>query len=102
MSLRGGSKTRRNNLDVIQGDCSPAPTYRGGVARDARNDICREVIDMHYVSKIDTSSAKTPSLYERSSLGFRRAAYVERAMGSVHMGTGICYLDANGFIQPHL
>jgi mannose-6-phosphate isomerase-like protein (cupin superfamily) len=57
---------------------------------------------MHYVSKIDTSSAETPSLYERCSSGFRRAAYVERAMGSVHMGTGICYLDADGFIQPHL
>jgi mannose-6-phosphate isomerase-like protein (cupin superfamily) len=23
-------------------------------------------------------------------------------MGSVHMGTGICYLDANGAIRPHL
>ena len=23
-------------------------------------------------------------------------------MGSVHMGTGICYLDANGVVQPHL
>jgi Mannose-6-phosphate isomerase len=46
--------------------------------------------------------AQTPRLYERGSTGFRRVAYVERAMGSVHMGTGICYLDANGVIQPHL
>ena len=57
---------------------------------------------MHYVSKIDKATAQTPKLYENRSSGFRRAAYVERAMGSVHMGTGICYLDANGSIQPHL
>lgn len=28
--------------------------------------------------------------------------YVDRAIGSVHMGTGICYLDANGVVQPHV
>jgi mannose-6-phosphate isomerase-like protein (cupin superfamily) len=57
---------------------------------------------MHYVSKIDTTSAHTPKLYEKQSSGFRRTVYVDRAMGSVHMGTGICYLDANGVIQPHV
>ncbi|MBL8051678.1 MAG: cupin domain-containing protein, partial [Anaerolineales bacterium] len=57
---------------------------------------------MHHVSKIDSSTAQTPKLYESHSTGFRRAGYVDRAMGSVHMGTGICYLDANGVIQPHL
>lgn len=57
---------------------------------------------MHYVSRIDEALAKTPSLYEKQSSGFQRAAYVDRAMGSVHMGTGICYLDANGIIQSHL
>ncbi len=57
---------------------------------------------MHHVSKIDEAKSQTPKLYEQQSSGFRRAAYVDRAMGSVHMGTGICYLDANGIIQPHL
>jgi mannose-6-phosphate isomerase-like protein (cupin superfamily) len=57
---------------------------------------------MHFVSKTDSSTAQTPKLYEQGSSGFRRAIYVDRAMGSVHMGTGICYLDANGTIQPHL
>ena len=57
---------------------------------------------MHYVSKIDSASAQTPKLYESHSSGFRRVAYVENGMGSIHMGTGICYLDANGIIQPHL
>lgn len=57
---------------------------------------------MHFVSKIDPTSAQTPGAYEQGSSGFRRATYVDRAMGSVHMGTGICYLDPGGIVQPHL
>src|SRR4026209_2161190 len=57
---------------------------------------------MHYVSKIDATKIQTPKLYEKQSSGFRHAAYVDRAIGSVHMRTGICYLDADGIIQPHL
>ena len=57
---------------------------------------------MHAVSKIDPAAAQTPQLYQSHSTGFRRATYVDRAMGSVHMGTGICFLDAGGSIQPHL
>ena len=54
---------------------------------------------MHAVSKIDPAAAQTPQLYQPHSIGFRRATYVDRAMGSVHMGTGICFLDPNGAIQ---
>ncbi len=57
---------------------------------------------MHHVSKIDLASARTPALYERHSTGFRRATYVDRVMGSVHMGGGICYLDPKGVIQRHV
>ena len=57
---------------------------------------------MHAVSKIDPAAAQTPQLYRPHSTGFRRATYVDRAMGSVHMGTGICFLDAAGVVQPHL
>ncbi len=57
---------------------------------------------MHAVSKIDPASAQTPPLYKPHSTGFRRATYVDRAVGSVHMGTGICFLDPKGSIQPHL
>jgi mannose-6-phosphate isomerase-like protein (cupin superfamily) len=46
--------------------------------------------------------AEIPELYRQGSTGFRRATYVERSMGSVHMGVGICYLDANGAIRPHI
>ncbi len=57
---------------------------------------------MHSVSKINPSSAQTPTLYQSHSSGFRRAAYVERVMGSVHMGAGICTLDVNGKIEMHV
>jgi mannose-6-phosphate isomerase-like protein (cupin superfamily) len=57
---------------------------------------------MHHVSKIDSESATTPPLYRQHSTGFRRATYVDRAMGSVHMGVGVCYLDPQGAIESHL
>ena len=57
---------------------------------------------MHSVSKIDESAATTPKSYEQHSTGFRRATYVDRAMGSVHMGVGVCFLAPGGEIQPHL
>jgi quercetin dioxygenase-like cupin family protein len=56
---------------------------------------------MHAVSKIDPATAQTPPIYKPHSTGFRRTTYVDRAIGSVHMGTGICFLDAGGSIEPH-
>lgn len=56
---------------------------------------------MHHVSKIDEAGAGTPALYANHSTGFRRSTYVDHAMGSVHMGVGVCYLDPGGAIQPH-
>src|ERR1044071_7075874 len=57
---------------------------------------------MHHVSRINAAAAKTPPLYVQHSAGFRRATYVDRAIVSVHMGAGICYLDPGGVIQPHM
>jgi quercetin dioxygenase-like cupin family protein len=57
---------------------------------------------MHSVSKINPFAAQTPAFYEPASSGFRRSAYVDRSMGSVHMGAAICHLDAGGVIQLHL
>jgi len=57
---------------------------------------------MHYVSKLDEAAAQTPEAYQEHSLGFRRATYVDRAMGSVHMGTGICALDGSGKVDFHV
>ena len=57
---------------------------------------------MHFVSKIDETTAQTPELYGKRSTGFRRATYVDHSMRSVHMGVGICYLEPNGVIEPHI
>ena len=57
---------------------------------------------MHHVSKISAGAALTPKIYDKLSTGFRRATYVDHAVGSVHMGAGICYLEPKGGIQPHV
>jgi mannose-6-phosphate isomerase-like protein (cupin superfamily) len=57
---------------------------------------------MHYTTKLNADSFQTPPLYARHSAGFTRAAYVDRAVGSVHMGAGVCLLAPGGVIQPHL
>ena len=57
---------------------------------------------MHYVSKIDSAAGLTPKVYEKFSSGFRRSTYVDRGMGSVHMGVGICRLEPGGVIRSHV
>lgn len=57
---------------------------------------------MHHVSMVDEAAAHTPEPYERHSVGFRRVEYAGRSVGSVHMGVGICFLDSNGVVHPHL
>jgi quercetin dioxygenase-like cupin family protein len=57
---------------------------------------------MHHVSRIDPLAARTPHPYEGHSSGFRRATYVDRSIGSVHMGTGVCFLDPGGRVDSHL
>jgi mannose-6-phosphate isomerase-like protein (cupin superfamily) len=57
---------------------------------------------MHSVSKIDYATAQTPDGYQSHSKGFKRTTYVNRAVGSVHMGTGVCSLDSAGMIEPHV
>src|SRR5579862_5870887 len=57
---------------------------------------------MHYVSKIDEGAAETPQGYAKYSAGLRRSTCVDRAIGSVHMGVGICFLGPQGSIQPHV
>ncbi|HLH42953.1 MAG TPA: cupin domain-containing protein [Bryobacteraceae bacterium] len=57
---------------------------------------------MHYASKIDEAGAAVPPAYQSHSAGFRRAGFVQRAMGSVHMGVGVCFLEPDGRIDTHL
>jgi quercetin dioxygenase-like cupin family protein len=57
---------------------------------------------MHHVSKIDEASAQIPKGYDDHSKGLRRATYVDRAIGSVHMGVGVCFLQPGGSIKSHV
>ena len=57
---------------------------------------------MHQISKIDWALAQIPVGYEDNSSGFTRVTYVDRSIGSVHMGTGVCYLMPQGSINTHL
>lgn len=57
---------------------------------------------MHYVSRIQEAGARAPEGYAAHSTGFRRVTYVDRAIGSVHMGVGVCFLAPGGAIEPHL
>jgi len=57
---------------------------------------------MHFVSKIDHSSARTPKVFTNHSRGFTRATFVDHAAGSVHMGVGVCSLSSQGSIDAHL
>jgi quercetin dioxygenase-like cupin family protein len=43
----------------------------------------------------------TPAYLEQSR-GFRRASLVDRSVGSVHMGLGLCVLQAGGSIDLHV
>ena len=57
---------------------------------------------MHYVSRIDPDKAQLPESYAPHAKGFRRAGYVDRTMGSVHMGVGVCFLAPAGSVPLHL
>lgn len=57
---------------------------------------------MHFVSRIDRAGAQTPEAYAAHSTGFTRAGYVDRSMGSVHMGVGLCTMAQGGSIASHL
>ena len=57
---------------------------------------------MHWVSKAGDAGMPVGKPYDSQSTGFRRATYVDRSGGSVHMGAGICSLDPEGAIRTHL
>src|SRR5215469_10533941 len=57
---------------------------------------------MHHISKIHQAGGETPHRYQSHSRGFRRSTYVDKSVGSVHMGVGVCSLDAGGAIDLHI
>jgi quercetin dioxygenase-like cupin family protein len=57
---------------------------------------------MHTVTHINPSAASLPDMYAGHAHGFNRAMFADRALGSVHMGAGVCYLAPGGHIARHL
>ena len=55
---------------------------------------------MYYVGKFDESKFAIPPGYEKDSKGYHRCTLVDRPVGSVHMGVGICRLQPKGYIEP--
>ena len=57
-------------------------------------------LNMHHVLHAD--EIRPRPAYPGSSSGFARCALVDRAAGSVHMGVGMCSLDAGASVDEHL
>jgi quercetin dioxygenase-like cupin family protein len=55
---------------------------------------------MHHVLRA-TDVRLTP-VYLEQSRAFRRASLVDRSVGSVHMGLGLCALQAGGHVDTHV
>mgnify|MGYP001179559007 CR=1 FL=1 len=55
---------------------------------------------MHYVLR--ASEIRPRSAYRGNSKSYRRASLVDDKVGSVHMGLGLCELDAAGRVDTHL
>lgn len=51
---------------------------------------------LYHVGKLDESKLAVPAAYAQHSRGFERCSLVDRAVGSVHMGAGICQLRPHG------
>ena len=57
---------------------------------------------MFYVGKFDESGFAVPHGYAQHSLGYERATLIDHAVGSVHMGAGICRLQPQGSVESRI
>ncbi len=58
---------------------------------------------MHHVANYDKTSFQVPPAYEKHSQGYSRVALVDHTIaGAVHTGLGLCKLDAQGTLDPHV
>jgi quercetin dioxygenase-like cupin family protein len=57
---------------------------------------------VHQVSSLSKITVRIPLGYEPFSDGFSRQSYVDKKMGSVHMGVGICSLGVDGHVNHHV
>lgn len=52
-----------------------------------------------HVGKLDESAFAVPHGYAGRSRGYERASLIDRGIGSVHMGVGVCRLAAGGSVD---
>lgn len=53
-----------------------------------------------HVGKLDASAFAVPHGYAPHARGYERASLIDRTIGSVHMGVGVCRLAAGGSVEP--
>jgi mannose-6-phosphate isomerase-like protein (cupin superfamily) len=57
---------------------------------------------MFFVGKFDEAGFAIPHGHEKNARGYERAPLIDHSSGSVHMGTGICRLQPEGYTASHL
>ncbi|HEV2580167.1 MAG TPA: cupin domain-containing protein [Ktedonobacteraceae bacterium] len=57
---------------------------------------------MHHVRNYSNATFQVPPGYEKHSLDYSRVALVDHTTGSVHMGLGLCKLEPEGTLEPHV
>lgn len=56
----------------------------------------------YHVGRLDESAFAVPCGYAQYSHGYERASLIDRGIGSVHMGVGVCRLAAGGSVDACL
>lgn len=54
---------------------------------------------LFHVGKVDEAKFAVPPGYGQNSRGYTRQSLVDRSLGSVHMGVGVCRLEAQGHVD---
>jgi mannose-6-phosphate isomerase-like protein (cupin superfamily) len=54
----------------------------------------------YHVGKLEASQFAVPHGYEGHARGYERVSLIDRGIGSVHMGVGVCRLAPGGSVDP--
>ncbi len=54
---------------------------------------------LYYVGRMDESGFAVPYPFARHARGYERVTLMDRALGSVHMGVGVCRLEPRGEVD---
>lgn len=54
---------------------------------------------LFHLGKVEASKFAVPQGYEQNSRGYTRQSLIDRGVGSVHMGVGVCRLEPGGHVD---